>query len=126
MIEATYAAARAAKGSGDGTHIGFLIQNASLYQQVLISGFDFYNNCNIDYYLQAVGVASQNVAGFTNIATNLAFRVFSSSDTTFTDMVDAITAYDADTTDSTLLYDLGFAAGTLLITMLSVEIPTLS
>ena len=126
MIEATYAAARAAKGSGDGTHIGFLIQNASLYQQVLISGFDFYNNCNIDYYLQAVGVASQNVAGFTNIATNLAFRVFSSSDTTFTDMVDAITAYEADTTDSTLLYDLGFAAGTLLITMLSVEIPTLS
>lgn len=126
MVEATYAAARAAKGSGDGTHIGFLIQNASLYQQVLISGFDFYNNCNIDYYMKAVGTATQNVAGFTNIATNLAFRVFSSSDTTFTDMVDAVTAYEADTTNTTLMEDVGYASGTLLITMLSVEIPTLS
>ena len=125
MIEDTYIAARELKGAGSGTHIGFLISNASLYQQVLISGFDFYNNCNIDYYMKALGVASQNVAGLTNIGTNLAFRVFSSSDTTFTDLVDAVSAYDLDETDDNMTA-IGTAAGSLLITMLSVEIPTLS
>ncbi len=125
MIEATYQAARELKGSGSGTHIGFLISNASLYQQVLITAFDFYNNCNIDYYMKALGVASQNAAGLTNIGTNLAFRVFSSTDTTFSDLVDAVTAYDADSSDDNM-EAIGTAAGAMFITMLSVEIPTLS
>ena len=102
MIEATYTAARELKGAGSGTYAGFLIANASLYTQVLISAFDFYNNCNIDYYMLALGVASQQASGFANIGTNMLFRVFSSSDTTFQDLIDAIDDYDLSATSDNM------------------------
>lgn len=125
MNEDAYATAREAKGTGSGTHIGYLISNFAQYQQLTVTFYDFYNNCNLDYYMVALGQNTQNVSGVSNLVTNSLFRLFSSGDTSLTDLADAVTAYTSDETDDNLEL-LGEAAGVLLINVLSVAIPTTS
>jgi hypothetical protein len=55
MNEDDYTTAREAKGTGSGTHIGYLISNFAQYQQLTVTFYDFYNNCNLDYYMVALG-----------------------------------------------------------------------
>lgn len=82
MLETVYTAARAAKGQGDGTHMGYLVSNFAAYQELIVSGFDFYNECSLDYYMVSLGSNIQNPAGLANLGTTIAFRVYSSGDTT--------------------------------------------
>lgn len=123
MVLETYKAARELKGQGSGTDAGFWFNNFSNYQMLVVSGFEMYNECSLDYYMVGVGNAVQNPSGLTNLGTNLAFRVYSSGDTTLTDLASAITTYTSSTTDANLML-LGKQAGNLARIVLSVEIPT--
>ena len=69
-----YTAARNAKGQGEGTDLGFMVSNFGTYQQVLVTGFDFYNECNLDYYMVAIGSNVQAPSGLANLGMNLYWR----------------------------------------------------
>ncbi len=125
MNKDDYTTAREAKGSGSGTQIGYYVSQFSYYQQLTVTFYDFYNNCNLDYYMVAIGANTQNISGLSNLATNSLFRLFSGSDTSLTDLADAVTTYSSDDSDDNL-QALGEAVGTLLIKVLSVAIPTTS
>lgn len=88
-------------------------------------GFEFYNDCKFDYYLQSIGSNTQSVAGLANFGTTVGFRLLDSEDTTLTDLTSAVTAWALDNT-STTREDLGDAFGAFLRTVLSVEIPDTS
>jgi hypothetical protein len=123
MVKATYEAAREEKGAGSGTSTGFWFANAANYQQIVVTGFDFYSECSLDFYMIAIGNNVQNPTGLSNLGTNLAFRLMTEDDTTLTDLADAITTYAGADTDANLEL-LGEASGNLLRIILSVEIPT--
>lgn len=125
MLKDIYSAARELKGAGEGTDIGFWLSNFSTYNQILVSGFDFYNECNLDYYMVAVGSNLQNVSGLSNFGTTMAFRVLDSADTSLVDLQTAITDYASTVSDENLTA-LGEASGNLIRLVLSVEIPTTS
>lgn len=93
-----YEQARSAKGSQGATDMGFWINFAGDYQELVISGFEFYNECNVDYYMVAVGSNVQNPSGLANLGTNLAFRVFNGEDTTLSDLATAISTYATSAT----------------------------
>lgn len=126
QVMEVYQAAMAAKGQGSGTDIGFMISNFADYQQMMVAGFDFYNECNLDYYMVAVGSNSQNPSGISNLLVNLLFRTFNGEDSTLSDLATATTAYLADTSSETLGDTLGKASGNLIRVVLQVEIPTTS
>lgn len=88
-------------------------------------GFEFYNDCRFDYYLQSIGSNTQSVAGLANFGTNVGFRLLDSEDTTLSDMVTAVAAWVSNDTADTR-YDLGDAFGAFVRTVLSVEIPDTS
>jgi hypothetical protein len=94
MDEAIYTAARVLKGQGPGTTVGLAVSNFGLYQQLVVSAFDCYNGCSLDYYMVAVGSSVQNPSGLANLVTNLAFRAFSEGDTTLADFASALVTYD--------------------------------
>ena len=54
--------------------------------KIVSSAFDMYNNCSLNYYLVGFGANLQSIHGVTNFVTNLAFRVFASSDVSLTDL----------------------------------------
>lgn len=88
-----------------------------------VSGFNFYNECNVDYYMVAIGSNTQDPTGLANLGVNLAFRTFKGEDTTLIDLGTAVSAYALSATDGNA-ETLGKAAGTLIRTILEVEIPT--
>jgi hypothetical protein len=132
MVFEDYVAALEEKGAGSGTSFGFNISNFSTYQEQIVTFYDFYNACSIDYYMQSIGANTQSVPGLMNFATNNLFRIYDSSDLLLSTLSSAITEYmDApdDSTDDfmdTIMESLGEAAGLLFSTLLSVEIPTIS
>lgn len=125
MVESVYTAARAAKGNGEGTHAGYLVSNFGAYQELLVSGFDFYNECNLDYYMVAMGSNVQNLTGLSNFGVTTAYRLFNSDDNSLQNVVDTLAAYVV-TADDTTAENLGKSAGNLIRIMLAVEIPTTS
>jgi len=61
---------------------------------------NLFNECDIEYYMQALSKATSNVAGFCNQAVNTYFRLQES--TVYDEMEVAFTALD-DVTSATLL-----------------------
>ena len=105
--------------------MGFTFSQMLTFMDLAAVGFEFYNDCKFDYYLQSIGSNTQSVAGLANFGTTVGFRLLDSEDTTLTDLADAFTAWalgnDADTRE-----DLGLALGAFVRTVLSVEIPDTS
>jgi len=85
-----------------------------------------YNNCSFDYYMMALGANLQNIPGLLNTGTNLLFRVFSSSDTTLTELAASLVLFASDTDNTDYMYDIGTSMGSLFAKVLSVKIPTAS
>ena len=85
-----------------------------------------YNNCSFDYYMMALGANLQNVPGLLNTGTNLLFRVFSSSDTTLTELTAALALFVVEPTNTDYMYNIGTSMGSLFAKVLSVKIPTAS
>ena len=63
-----YEKKRLDKGQQGATNMGFWINYYGEYQSSIISGFNFYNECQLDYYSQAFGNGVQNPTGFANLA----------------------------------------------------------
>lgn len=80
-----YAASLVAKGNGKANSFGFQMSKISKFSFLTVSGFNFYNNCRLDYYNMAVGVNSQSVSGILNFATNVYWRA-TSDETTIEDL----------------------------------------
>merc|ERR1712083_1153604 len=121
-----YTAARASKGQGEGTDLGFMVNNFGVYQQVLVAGFDFYNECNLDYYMVAVGTNVQSPSGLANLGMNLYWRYTDEEDTTIPDLATATAAWVLDSSSTSKAITLGQQCGQLIRLVLQVEIPTTS
>jgi len=63
-----YEKKRKDKGQQGTTNMGFWISFYGEYQSSLISGFNFYNECQFDYYMQSIGNSVQNPSGIANLA----------------------------------------------------------
>ena len=77
-----YEQARQQKGQIGASNAGFWINFMGEYQQLITSGFNFYNECSLDYYMVAIGSGVQNPSGFANLAVAFAYKVFNGEDTT--------------------------------------------
>ena len=51
------------------------------YLSIVTAGFNLYNNCNFDFYNQAIGFNFQSTTGLLNFGTNLYYRVTSNENT---------------------------------------------
>lgn len=102
-----------------------MVSNFGVYQQVLVTGFDFYNDCNLDYYMVAIGTNVQQPSGLANLGMNLYWRYSDEEDTSIPALGSAIAAYALDASNANAL-ELGKASGTLIRLVLQVEIPTTS
>merc|ERR1711990_1186705 len=121
--KSVYTAARQAKGQGEGTDLGLSVSNFGAYQELLVAGFDFYNECNLDYYMVAIGSNVQNPSGLANLGVALYYRYTDEEDTSLTDLATATTAFILSASDANAL-NLGKATGTFARLVLQVEIPT--
>ena len=104
----------ASKGTGSGSEVGFFMSKLASYNSVMVAGFGLYNDCNLDYYNQAIGFNTQSVAGLLNFGTNVFYRV-TSDETTVADLLQAITDDDTEA--------IGTNFGIYLRDLLAVEIP---
>lgn len=59
-----------------------------------------------------------------NLLTNLAFRTLNGSDTTLSDLAEAVLAYTTTPTEEGVVLNVGVKTGALIRTMLAVQIPT--
>ena len=82
--DAEYVAGLQAKGQGSGTSYGYAIDKFESYVDMATVSTNLFNECDIEYYLQAVSKAVSNVAGFVNQGINTYFRMQES--TTFDEM----------------------------------------
>ena len=68
----TYDSGRAEKGSGEGSTIGFYLSQATQYADMTVELTNLYNECSLDYYMQAWAPLFTSVSGFLNITVSLA------------------------------------------------------
>ena len=54
------------KGQGNGSAAGFQLQKGAKYIDLLASGVNVYNQCDVDYYMRALSKATSNVSGLAN------------------------------------------------------------
>merc|ERR1719389_180594 len=123
QLYSVYEAAREAKGQGSGTDIGFAISNFAAYQDMIVAGFNFYNECNLDYYMVSAGANVQNPSGLANLLVNLGYRTLNGEDTILADLGSATAAFVTGANNTTAT-NLGKACGDAIRVILQVEIPT--
>lgn len=98
--DANYYAGLKEKGNGQGSEYGYALDKVESYIDMLTVSTNLYNECDIEYYAQAVSKATSNVSGFCGQAFNTYFRLQES--TLYDEMEVAFTAEDP-TTSATLL-----------------------
>ena len=64
--DAAYYSSLKAKGQADGSSVGFALQKGQKYLDLLASGVNVYNSCDVDYYMRALSKAVSNVSGACN------------------------------------------------------------
>lgn len=118
-----YEDARKQKGQMGASNAGFWINFMGTYQQLITSGFNFYNECSLNYYMVAIGSGTQNPSGFANLAVAFGFRLFKGEDETLPALATAAANYILveDEANATAAGD---ATGTFIRNILQVEIPT--
>ena len=62
------------KGQATGNDVGFAMQKFEKYIDIATSATNVFNECDIDYYMQALSKAISNVAGFSNQLVNTYWR----------------------------------------------------
>ena len=72
--DVTYYAALKDKGQAKGSSIGFMFTKGQRYLDLLASGVNVYNQCDIDYYMRSISKAVSNVSGACNQLVNVYFR----------------------------------------------------
>jgi hypothetical protein len=105
------------------SNAGFWINFMGEYQQIITSGFNFYNECSLDYYMVAIGSGVQNPSGFANLAVAFGYKVFNGEDTTLATLGSTSAAYILDKTTANATAA-GNASGVFIRNILQVEIPT--
>merc|ERR1712083_983501 len=61
---------RREKGTGNGTKTGYNIELVPQYMDVMVAWTNMYNNCDLDYLMQAFGRYFTSVSGFLDFAVN--------------------------------------------------------
>ena len=62
------------KGQATGNEVGFALDKFEKYIDIATSATNVFNECDIDYYMQALSKAISNVAGFSNQLVNTYWR----------------------------------------------------
>ena len=70
----------AAKGQGQGSDVGFLLEKGQRYIDSAIFGVNVFNYCDLDYYLVSLGKSLGSASGAVNQVINLGYRFFSADD----------------------------------------------
>ena len=89
-----------AKGQGKGSGLGFQLSKGAKYIDLLTSGVNVYNQCDIDYYMRALSKATSNVSGIANQLVNTYFR--STETSTFESLKTALDSNDIESTAALL------------------------
>ena len=97
--DADYLAGLAAKGQGSGSSYGYALDKFESYVDMATVSTNLFNECDLDYYLQALSKAVSNVAGFINQSINTFWRMQES--TVFDEMETAFSVDDLDNTNYT-------------------------
>mmetsp|Transcript_17542 Transcript_17542/g.22237 ORF Transcript_17542/g.22237 Transcript_17542/m.22237 type:complete len:176 (-) Transcript_17542:224-751(-) len=74
QTDVSYYASLKGKGQGDGSAFGFQLSKGSKYIDLLASGINVYNQCDVDYYMRALSKATSNVSGIANQLVNIYWR----------------------------------------------------
>ena len=90
--DADYYAGILAKGQGAGSPTGYALDKIEKYIDLATGATNVFNECDIDYYLQAISKATSNVAGAFNQVVNAGYR--SQETTQFCAMATYISAED--------------------------------
>ena len=91
------------------------MHNVTLFNDLVVDGFNLYERCNINFYLQEMGVYTQTLSGVLNFGTNLIMTVFVDADGSFKP------TYNKLISDDSASVATGF--GELLKKMFQKEIP---
>ena len=111
--DASYIEGLQAKGQASGTDAGYMISKIENYIDMATVSTNVFNECNLEYYMQALSKATSNVAGFVSQAINTYYRLQES--TVYSEMQTAFVAEDVDTSAALL--------GTFVKDFLQAEIP---
>ena len=66
-----YSAGRAAKGNGVGTEVGYYMDMVTQYLDLVVEITNVYNQCKIDYIMQAIGPWFTSLSGFLGALTSM-------------------------------------------------------
>ena len=67
----TYSAGRTAKGNGVGTEVGYYMDMTTQYLDLVVEITNVYNQCNLDYIMQAFGPWFTSLSGFLGALTSI-------------------------------------------------------
>lgn len=123
-----YELMRADKGAQGTSEMGFWMSFYGEYQSTIVAGFNFYNECSLDYYAMAIGANVQNPTGLANLAIAMAFQLYKDTTTsTLAYLTTSMVAWQLNETnreDDTLAETAGQWTGTFFQELLAVSIPT--
>lgn len=119
---------RADKGAQGTSDMGFWMSFYGEYQSTIVAGFNFYNECSLDYYAMAIGANVQNPTGLANLAIAMGFQLYKDPDTsTLASLTSAIVTWQLNSTNratDSLAEAAGQWTGTFFQELLAVSIPT--
>lgn len=105
--------------------MGFWMSFYGEYQSTIVAGFNFFNECSLDYYMQAIGANVQNPTGLANLAIAMGFQLFKDPTTsTVAVLSTSHAAWLGTPSDDTLAEAAGQNSGTFFQELLAVSIPT--
>ena len=95
LSDTSYYAGLAAKGQGAGSEVGYAFDKAQKYINMATITTNVYNNCDVDYYMEATSKAVGNVSGFSNQIVNTAWRAYEDQ-TNFNNLAAAVKTNNAE------------------------------
>lgn len=109
-----YYEAHAFKGNGVGSSLGKTMKNVEKYMAIYVKAADVYNQCDLDYYMIAIGDSLTTVSGFANFSVNFLWRWLAEDDL-YDDLADGLAAKD--------FREVGRDMGTFIKILTAAEIP---
>lgn len=95
-----YEMMRADKGAQGTSDMGFWMSFYGEYQSTIVAGFNFYNECSLDYYMMAIGSNVQNPTGLANLAIAMGFAIYKDPESsTLAQLATAMTLWLVNTED---------------------------
>lgn len=123
--KAAYEQMRSDKGAQGTSDMGFWMSFYGEYQSTIVAGFNFYNECSLDYYMMAIGANVQNPTGLANLIIAMGFQIYKDPTSgTLAELATNMALWLADTSVDANAELAGQSTGTFFQELLAVAIPT--